>query len=469
MSGALIQLATPGAQDTRLSENPDITFWKHEYKQHSRFAIESIEQHFTGEAGFGKKVTFEVSRIGDLLSGLTLQTVLPALDATHVQQTGTPSGGQANTDDLRASYVNSIGHAMIESVTVYIGGSQVDKHYGLWMEIWSELSTPDSKKAGYDSMIGRYGTMADAQLGSEMQTTLLVPFSFWFCRAPGLALPLVALPHNQVRVEIEFRTVQQCVVAMDASTGARVANGVDLSGATASVDYSLTAAGKALKFDYCQMYGEYVFLDVAEREMFLKEEHMYLINQLQYSYPSTYNLSNGNPTYTHEMNFSHPVKELIWVLRQQDVAPSAGDITKNDWFNFGTAGAGETETSTYTGDLIDSDLKAVGIRFNNYPRFQPRPPQHFRLEQPWEYHTRVPANTHIYLYSFCLQPESSHPTGSINMSRIDNAHMQFKLSDNTKAAGSPFGTGKTADLYIFATNWNYLKIVSGMGGPVYAS
>ena len=35
---------------------------------------------------------------------------------------------------------------------------------------------------------------------------IFVPLQFWFCRNPGLALPLIALQYHEVKVIMEFET-----------------------------------------------------------------------------------------------------------------------------------------------------------------------------------------------------------------------------------------------------------------------
>ncbi|MBW2647551.1 MAG: hypothetical protein JRE23_15530, partial [Deltaproteobacteria bacterium] len=141
MPGALLQLAAYGVQDIYLTGNPQITFFVMVYKRHTNFAIECNEQLFTGEASFGKKFYCKVERVGDLIGEIYLNIKLPELD----DGTGT----------TRVSWVNSIGHAIILNTEVEIGGEIINKHYGQWMEIWSELTMPAEKKVAYDSMIGR--------------------------------------------------------------------------------------------------------------------------------------------------------------------------------------------------------------------------------------------------------------------------------------------------------------------------
>ena len=80
MAGGLMQLVAYGAQDVFLTGTPEITFWKVSYRRHTNFAMESIEQTFSGQADFGRRVTCTISRNGDLAYRTYLQVTLPQID-----------------------------------------------------------------------------------------------------------------------------------------------------------------------------------------------------------------------------------------------------------------------------------------------------------------------------------------------------------------------------------------------------
>ena len=119
---------------------------------------------------------------GDLVSRMYLDVTLPGLDKNN-------------------SYVNYVGQALIKSVEVEIGGQRIDKHYGEWLHIWNELTVQPGHATGYAQMVGNH---SNAVRKDSLQTQLHIPLEFWFCRNPGLALPLIALQYHEVKVNIEF-------------------------------------------------------------------------------------------------------------------------------------------------------------------------------------------------------------------------------------------------------------------------
>src|SRR6056300_1715673 len=176
MGGGLLQLVAYGAQDVYLTGNPQITFFKVVYRRHTNFSMESIEQTFNGTADFSRRVTCQISRNGDLIHRMYLQATIT---------------GATWADNAYA------GLRLVKNVELEIGGQRIDKQYGDWMFVWNELSLPSGKRAGYDTMVG-----ADAVTTTD--TTMYIPLEFWFCRNPGLALPLIALQYHEVKVNIEF-------------------------------------------------------------------------------------------------------------------------------------------------------------------------------------------------------------------------------------------------------------------------
>ena len=117
MGGGLLQLVAYGAQDIYLTGNPQITFFKAVFRRHTNFAIESIEQTINGTVGPYNKVSFNLSRQGDLVSDIILKM----------------TGG---TNDAFSA---------IEYVECEIGGQVIDKQYIDWINIWCDLSQNSDK------------------------------------------------------------------------------------------------------------------------------------------------------------------------------------------------------------------------------------------------------------------------------------------------------------------------------------
>ena len=108
--------------------------------------------------------------------------------------------------------------------------------------------------------------------------------------------------------------------------------------------------------------------------------------------------------------------------------------------------------------LFNKTVRAK-LQLNGHDRFQERLGSYFNLVQPYQHHSNIPP-TGINVYSFALKPEEHQPSGTCNMSRIDNATLQLQLTPKA-ALGSK--------IRVYATNYNVLRIMSGMGGLAYSN
>jgi hypothetical protein len=121
-----------------------------------------------------------------------------------------------------------------------------------------------------------------------------------------------------------------------------------------------------------------------------------------------------------------------------------------------------TETSLDLHCWGQNPVVTAKLQLNGQDRFSEREGSYFSWVQPYQAHTRCP-DEGINVYSFALRPEEHQPSGTCNFSRIDNATLQLVLSNATVE-----GT-KTAKVRVYATNYNVLRIMSGMGGLAYSN
>jgi hypothetical protein len=529
MGGGLMQLVAYGAQDVYLTGNPQITFWKVTYRRHTNFSMESIEQTFNGQADFGRRVTCTISRNGDLAYRTYLQVTLPEIN--QQLKSATDKG-------VWARWLDFPGEQMISQVEVEIGGQRIDRQYGDWMHLWNQLTLSKEQERGYFKMVGNTTQLTfitdpsfasvDGPCASNApvqvceprnalpETTLYIPFQFWYCRNPGLALPLIALQYHEVKINLDIRPIDECLWAVS-DLACTDSNSKRVAGA---YNQSLVAAS---------LYVDYVFLDTDERRRMAQNPHEYLIEQLQF----TGDESVGSSSNKIKLNFNHPCKELIWVVQPDanvdycssltcgtllyktlgaqpfnytdgiDALPNsimafgskagvAGDvnsfITGSGLFNdpgandaaLGDPWTGGPDGLSYPG-FFSADNSSVSdagtfvlaessidmhcwgqnpvvtakLQLNGQDRFSEREGTYFDLVQPYQHHTRAP-DTGINVYSFALRPEEHQPSGSCNFSRIDNATLQLVLSNATVT-----GTA-TAKVRVYAVNYNVLRVMSGI-------
>jgi len=418
--GGLLQLVAQGKQDVFLTGNPQVTWFKMVYRRYTNFSIEQQAIPFDSQPDFGRKVTVLLPRKGDLLGALWLEVALPAIKDS---ETGLP-----------LSYPNSAGHALIKEVSIEIGEQEIDKQTGEWMEIISNLTITSEKVGAWNDMIGKTagankGNKTSSDVNQYGPLYLYIPLRFWFCKNPGLFLPLLSIQYHPIRINITLRPLEQMFV----------------------VDNPIAVPS-----------------------------HEYLIEQIQYT-PSI-SIDPIATTVQIPMEFNHPLRELFWVIQR------TASVNSHQWFNYTNLSIGDTAIfsgsiqgftltvnyiksgkigvgsniigpgvaertkitaigpvlnnlqRTYTVNIsqnIDTTMlevapfnnliKSALLRIEGYDRFEMRNADYFRLVQPFQYHTAVPKDDYIYTYSFALKPEDIQPSGSLNASRIDNIFLREVL------------------------------------------
>lgn len=489
-----MQLVAYGAQDIYITGNPQITFFKIVYRRHTNFAMESVQQSLTGtnvsNSTSKKECSCIISRNGDLVTNLYVTSSTPGI-------------------------IN--GDSIIDDCMIEIGGQKIDKHYKEWMQIWTELTTPESKSLAYKNMIGSFshGLNKTNQTVSQGGNLIQIPLLFWFCRNPGLALPLIALQYHEVKIKITLGKSDE------------IGGGTETTKCDAEI----------------KLFVDYIYLDTDERRRFAQVSHEYLIEQLQ--------RIESNNTNSHNLNLNHPVKEIIWTspmtnayetakiqlnghdrfteqeeeyfqLRQpydyhtavpgtnidlqeysqivnfdnnsNEVLKEITEFTINNdnlnntianlsdnnlKFNSGIdpklkigdvllATSVTSNVNSVTSQFITitggtgSDYKINNENTNTYKNFEGSKGSIrliSRIQNPISRCSNL--NKKINVYSFALQPEEHQPSGTCNFSRIDNAKLVFK---------SNAGNDTTEDaVNIYATNYNVLRIMSGMGGLAYSN
>ena len=417
MAGGLMQLVAYGAQDVYLTGNPEVTFYQAKYKRHTNFAMENIEQTVNGTAANSGRVSVTVARNGDLVGDMYLEL------ESSIATTATAEAGDCNWVAERA----------ISSVELSIGGQRIDKHYQKWWRLYSELYLDEAKKATW----GKMTTAADGD-------TVYLPLVFFFNRNPGLYLPLIALQYHEVRIDIDLAS-----------------------------DFN-----EFLNVSVFKVWANYVYLDTEERRRFAQKGHEYLIEQVQHTGTDTVDPSSTKQV---RLSYNHPVKELVWCFSNTAAKSSLWNFTKNNLVtevalqsnpsdqthvdsncyvpisNLGTPlFSTELSTAQYT-EEASGQLETFKLVLNGQDRFKEQKGKYFNQVQAYNHHSGCPAPG-VYSYSFALKPEEHQPTGTCNFSRIDNAQVAVKMA-----------AGTATSMHMFATNYNVLRIQSGMGGLAFSN
>lgn len=186
MSGGIAQLVAVGAQDIHLVGNPEISFFRSQYKRHTNFATFVDKQVVQGTQGDNNMVSVRVERKGDLLGAIYLTAVY----------------------DDASDYNDNSWYGAIDKVELLIGGQIIDTMHMEWNEyLWGDLMAQTQAQA--------QGIMLPALVDKAWS-----PLHFWFCENPQCALPLVALQYHDVELRIHLDEAFNSV--FDSDSGGRL-------------------------------------------------------------------------------------------------------------------------------------------------------------------------------------------------------------------------------------------------------
>lgn len=410
MASGRVQLASVGIQDTFLTSDPQFTYFTKQYKRHTKFALEVIDNPVDGNLDFGSQVICYVPRKGDLI-----HTVYLHIELSQLSSVSSPTSN--------IGYTDSIGNAIIEYADLVIGGQTIQRITGEYMEMFSDICVGNSQQSALKYMVGRTGTingLGPATTDNGYPKLFIIPLYFYFHGHESLSVPLSIIDKQDVQIRVKFRPLSQLIINTDSNL--------------LNVPAPSDTVGTITKLS---MPIEYVFLSDDEINYMKSKPIDYVVTQLQVS---RFVMEPDVTSAQMLLQFVNPVKELFIVIQDRNTA------NVNDIFNFSNTVSGRDQ------------LSSIELMFNGETRLSTEIANslYLRIAQPMSYHTKTP-DRYFYSYSFALKPEEPYPTGQVNMSRI----ISKLLTLNTTSSS------QIRDVRIYAINYNILRINSGIAGILF--
>jgi len=498
MTGGTMHLAARGIEDIFLSEDPQITYFKIVYRRHTNFSIEEIRQNFIQKTvDFNTKVTAIITKSGDLINQSSLVITLPQID-------------EVSDGITKVAWVKDIGYRIIKSISIEINGRTINRHYGEWMYLWNELFNPQPDKAA--KIIGNINELTEFTNGKKSYQ-LTIPLQFWFCKYAGNALPLVALLYSDVKINVEFQSLEYCLKVTPTHNiycDTDIVNfnfneiivqnidGVIAAGYFLSYDvltrqlyyYQITSnnfssipygtvntakykiigqttnffiypytqqfstkiitpiaypqdqATQYLHLGDCYLLINFIYLDDDERLKFAQSKNDYLIDQLFYT---EFNEVTG-PMEMIELNVDNPAKFTIFLLQM------AYQLNAKNYNNY-------VDTFDSTQNNASNLITAATILLNDRERISFRNSKYFENVQQYQ-HTRNTGPPGVNLYSYGIEMNSSQPSGSCNMSKIET--IRTKIQVNPILSTNNLGYFRS-----YTESHNILRISNGFGALLF--
>uniref|UniRef100_A0A6C0BFH9 NCLDV major capsid protein n=1 Tax=viral metagenome TaxID=1070528 RepID=A0A6C0BFH9_9ZZZZ len=331
-------------------------------------------------------------------------------------------------NNIKSAWTKKLGHSMIDYIDIFIGGKRIDRHLGIWIDIWNDLVYKETQIDSYNNLIGNIDVLTNFNIIKKPSYDIYVPMSFWFNKYYGLAFPLIAMQYNDIHINVKLRKFEE--VFYTEKIYKCYVNDLPKNLTASMIDF----IRKESKFTitdieetniYLQdiwennnyslsgnIITDYIFLDNNERKRFAQSGHEYLIETNQNSI--TENVSTNDFDIVFDQ-FKNQCKEIVWATTQNCLTTNTNGSTECQWYNYSNRGKNPITTTQ--------------LNLNGHVRLQKQNSNYYNNYQPYVYHKRsIPKG--INMYSFCLEPLQHQPSGACNFTVIDDIRM-FLTIDNT--------------------------------------
>jgi hypothetical protein len=432
VGGTFISLNSIGPQDIYLTGNPQITYFKAVYRRHTRFSKEYKRIYSDGgtNINYGNIITYIIPKDGDLLGELFINA--------KIKMSISSLDGDSYT-------VGCFGNSLLKTLEFRLGGQRIDYQTAQWLQIYRELYSnfdtdyipaattafggedlpriPD--KYIHNRCDGNCALYLDT-ITNEYTKQMYIPLRFFFNNNIGLSLPLAGLYQQEKKIIIELETKNNLVG-----------------------DSNITLSD--LNTTNFEMVGLFYYLDKSEKNRLINTTQEYLIETLQIHDKELTNTDGSIKTYSLN-DLKHPCKYLIWTITNPGTAGSNSgrgpnyftSLCKSDQVN--DDGNGGTFTLYLNGEEKNSKTE-----MSIFTRYNLR-----------KYCKKMPVKDRIGMYSFSINPLEYEPSGTCNLSKLNNIEVSILPANNTAS------TVQNKNIYIFAVCYNVLRVNSGMGGLLYS-
>lgn len=436
MTGAIIQLISTYQQEAKLTNegDPEVSFLEFTWSTYENFAIEPVKQTINGNPQLGADFTAEITKTSDFISDGHFRITLDKLEVdTNVSDS-----------DVNVAWIDRPGYYMFDYVKFEIGGLKIDQQYGEFMDIYDRLTLSESSRRGLNTIVGQQNLQEDSTTSQivthyydGLQTPkkshgsykMYVPLKFWWVQDLSLSFPVAASVLNPLKLEAKLIDPDKVYKIYKKN---------------AASNFELKNQPRITKLE---LVVDQVFVPKAVRQRFVEDsELMYLVVQQNRAAETT----SGEKNKKVSLNFGNPIKELVWVARD-DRARKANDYANYSIYeDTGSFSKGQNPITSATFTASNQEFVVADAEY-------------FSKYLPYRHHTRVP-DGHIHMYPFGRMIESwTQPAAGLNFGRVDNPQLEVALNS---------GPGSDAidyDVRVYALNWNFLKVAEGVSGLLFSA
>lgn len=441
------------------------------------FTVLPISLRNNGTFDFGQNnVSASVNRSGDYVLNVWFRVQIPQIVLNQPYQV---NGDPGIYMDASVRWTKNLAHNLFHRVNITFNELIVEEFDSEWLDFNYQFRVRGSKRVGYRNMIGDVSSMTTpvppgVPLGDGSHRNC--PLPFWFGEDSGIALPVAALPFNDIKINFYFRPLNELLIIYPGTAAVGGPGGVG-TGRAANVGdifvYGSTTQKPSMQNPV--IHSHYAVVHNDERVKMGDAPRDILMTQIQ---STNYSPFKDVSSKTHfDVRLSHGIISFFFAAKNVSLQNFAGG-------NFGAEQSNYTTEPNYAG--LDP-MSHSQLIYENTVRVS-MGSDYFSLVSPFLLSKAIPEEAGYHMYSYALLPWAPlKPSGSTNYSKLANVSIEHDMSPAAQAAagvnGAPVDQNGNPIVYpdasgvlvpfpqswrhIFvARNWNIIRVANGsLGHP----
>jgi hypothetical protein len=341
-----------------------------------------------------------------------------------------------NNIPVKYCWVSELGQYLLENLSLYFDELLIDELNSNLRSLLHKIKDSSSHQKGYDIMMGNTEYLTTYDENNKGNITLRIPLEFYFYKEPSLALPMINLLYTKGIIKFKIRNLEDLLIY---DTNAIIIKKPKIK---SSLDI------------------QYIYLEEDERKRIAGSKMEFLIEKFRNGGKYNYNYNSVvDGKIKTQLKFADPTKYILWRLKVKSQSEMQNNYTWNK-NGYNTYTYNQARLTSY---INNKTVKNIKVYFNGSTREQGQS-ELFNTINP---HMRFCGSLENdeYMYIFSLYPLLYQPSGTANLSNIEDIIVEFELiKDFIDKLSSD---GLTLEIEYWALGYNILRFISGMCAPIF--
>jgi hypothetical protein len=318
---------------------------------------------------------------------------------------------------------------LIKNIKLKLGDYVISEYDSDYLYLANKLF--HKKQTGFKKMVGNDSN----EYIESNEGNFYIPIPWMFKKIP---FPLIASPYTKLTFEVELRDLESLIITDDNNVNKIISKKPKLF-----------------------LLANYYYLEYDQRQLFAEYRHEYLVEQVN-------RIIVPRPRFDLKIldlvkipiGLGNPTKDIIFFFKSKSdinnkllnkYSITAGTINKSKFIVTNSIIAKQV----YQENIYTNPIKEAKIKINGKNRMNYYEGTYFNDVVPYQYYKNQ-VDVGVNVYSFAIHPTNDFPSGSINLSYVEDMNLFIKLH-----------TSSDGNIHIYTRNYNILRVMSGQSGIIY--